>query len=49
MPKKITARRYLEYVDKVAEFHRDHCPFIDFKDMDKVLYQIDIDMGNTVD
>lgn len=49
MPKNITAEKYLEYVDKVAAFHRERCSKISFQEMDKVLYQIDIANGNTVD
>ncbi len=49
MSTNINPEGYLKYVEKVYDFYDKRCQkIINFSDIDKVLYQIDIENGNTV-
>lgn len=49
MSTNINPEGYLKYVEKVYDFYDKRCQkIINFSDIDKVLYQIDIENGNIV-
>ncbi len=42
------AKLYLNYIKDIYEYKIKNCPKISFKDIDKILYQIDKEKGNKV-
>ncbi len=48
MPNKISYSEYIEYVNKVVDYQKEKCSRIDFKEMDKILFQIDKENGNHI-
>lgn len=48
MPGKISFDDYIKYLKDVEEYRLKNCPQIDFKEMDKILFQIDKEKGNSV-
>lgn len=48
MPSKISFDDYVKYLKDVEKYRLNNCPQIEFKEMDKVLFQIDKEKGNSV-